>query len=236
MRVMATQWAFLYNGKSFKAGQIFQGFTLASLQTSDTKPPLYCFTALTTKHRRSGIFSPSLHKFCTSSSMLIRVWGPQRGCGIFSLWQELCALKTLKKIIGIIGYLGKPRSGSRCRQILQQAELYSHSPQDAELRTKHPDILQEILPSLRKNLQESKEPPSCSSECLSLLDMLHLSPCLPLMLWAPQGVVVIVPVPCSSPLESGRCSRCWDEEKHAHAPKSCTSQGSVKSWREQKQE
>lgn len=169
---MATQWAFLYNGKSFKVSQIFQGSTLASLQTSEAKPPLYCFTALTTKHPRSGIFSPSLHKFCTSSSMLIRVWAPQRGCGIFSLWQELYALKTLKKIIGIIGYLGKPRSGSHCRQILQQAELYSHSPQNAELSTKHPDILQEILPSLRKN-----HPAAEVNVCHPLICSIYLPAC-----------------------------------------------------------
>lgn len=148
--------------------------------------------------------------------MLIRAWGPKRGCGIFRLWQELCALKTLKKIMGILGYLGKPRSGRRRRQILQQAELYSHSPQNAELRTKHPDVSQ-------KNLQRSEEPPSCSSECLSPPDTLHSCPCLPLMLWAPPGVGWL----CQFLVGEWKVQQMlrWREVKDAPEPESCNLPG-----------
>lgn len=134
-------------------------------------------------------FSPSLLKFGTRSSTLIRVWGTQRGCGIFSLWQELRAVKTLKKITGLLDYLGKPRSGSRSRQILQQAELYSHSPQNAEFKDKAPWYTAGNPAQSQKDPpKEWRTTPSCSSGCLSLLYILHLSPCLPLKLWAPRGV------------------------------------------------
>lgn len=183
-------------------------------------------------------FSPSLLKFGTRSSMLIRVWGPQRGCGIFSLWQELRAVKTLKKIIGLLDYLGKPRSGSRSRQILQQAEVYSHSPQNAELRTKHPDILQETLPSLRKILQRSEEPPPAAAAdvCHCFTSSIYLPAChrscgLPGE-WSNCASSLFLPVAEWKVQQMLR----WREAKHAPEPKSCTSQGSAKAWREQQQQ